>query len=202
MYKNLPRLRLTLRTAWITGLLTSTFSTLVIVFASHRIGRGVALSFTEVGMVLLRDKAVDRDPEWLGVISGIVVHQSADIFWAVVFWGIRQVHLGPETQSVAGASYSVGTRNGCSRVLHISSAEPAAAADANTLLDGRRSAHQFSCCIPCFLSRAKARDWDFGACPVCSSRCDDARWTSPSGRLCGDSLRAEDGAVFASSIGA
>lgn len=42
----------------------------------------------EVGMVLLRDKAVDRDPEWLGVISGIVVHQSADIFWAVVFWGI------------------------------------------------------------------------------------------------------------------
>ncbi|MBY0507738.1 MAG: DUF305 domain-containing protein [Bryobacteraceae bacterium] len=68
--------------------MTSTFSTLVIVFGSHRIGRGVGLSFMEVGMVLLRDKAVTRDPEWPGVLAGIVVHQSADIFWAVVFWGL------------------------------------------------------------------------------------------------------------------
>jgi hypothetical protein len=88
MSKNPPRLRLILRTAWIKGLLTSTFSTLVIVLGSHRIGHGVALSFMEVGMVLLRDKAVARDPEWPGVGSGIVVHQSADIFWAVVFWGL------------------------------------------------------------------------------------------------------------------
>ncbi len=88
MYNNLPRLRLVLRTAWITGLISSTFSTLVVVFGSHRIGRGIALSFMEVGTVLLRDKAVTREPEWYGVAAGIVVHQSADIFWAVVFWGL------------------------------------------------------------------------------------------------------------------
>lgn len=88
MSKDRPHLRLVLRTAWITGLLSSTFSTLIIVFGSHRIGRGVALSFMEVGTVLLRDKAVTSDPEWLGVLSGIIVHQSADIFWAVVFWGL------------------------------------------------------------------------------------------------------------------
>lgn len=88
MYNNLPRLRLVLRTAWITGLISSTFSTLVVVFGSHRIGRGIALSFMEVGTVLLRDRAVTREPEWYEVAAGIVVHQSADIFWAVVFWGL------------------------------------------------------------------------------------------------------------------
>lgn len=88
MHKDPPRHRLVLRTAWMTGLMTSTFSTLMVVFGSHRIGRGVALSFMEVGTVLLRDKAVTSQLQWYGVVSGIVVHQSAGIFWPVVFWGL------------------------------------------------------------------------------------------------------------------
>ena len=76
------------RAALFTGLLTSTFSTLVIVFGAHRIGRGVSLSMMEVGTVLLGYSGVQTEPGGREVAAGILVHQSADIFWAVLFFGL------------------------------------------------------------------------------------------------------------------
>ncbi|MDP9380002.1 MAG: hypothetical protein M3Q29_07610 [Chloroflexota bacterium] len=72
------------RTAFITGLITSTFSTLVILLGSGRIGTGVRFRFMEIGTVGLRDVAVDFVPRWYAVVARVVIHQSADIFWAVV----------------------------------------------------------------------------------------------------------------------
>ncbi|MDP9380474.1 MAG: DUF305 domain-containing protein, partial [Chloroflexota bacterium] len=76
------------RAAFITGLITSTFSTLVIVLGSGRIGTGVRFRFMEIGTVALRDVAVDFAPRWYAVVAGLIVHQSADIFWALVFFGL------------------------------------------------------------------------------------------------------------------
>ncbi len=76
------------RTAFITGLITSTFSTLVILLGSGRIGTGVRFRFMEIGTIGLRDAAVDFVPRWYAVVVGIIIHQSADIFWAVLFFGL------------------------------------------------------------------------------------------------------------------
>ena len=74
-------------TALITGLLTSTFSTLFVIFGSHRIGRDLSLSFMEVGTVLLRYSGIKPEPSWPEVTAGVAVHQGADILWALLFWG-------------------------------------------------------------------------------------------------------------------
>ncbi|MDP9351963.1 MAG: DUF305 domain-containing protein [Chloroflexota bacterium] len=76
------------KAAFITGLITSTFSTLVILLGSGRIGTGVRFRFMEIGTVGLRDAAVDFAPRWYAVVAGVIVHQSADIFWAVTFFGL------------------------------------------------------------------------------------------------------------------
>jgi hypothetical protein len=65
----------------------STFSTLFIVFGSHRIGRDLSLSFMEVGTVLLHYSGVKPEPSWPEATAGVAVHQGADIFWALLFWG-------------------------------------------------------------------------------------------------------------------
>ncbi len=86
------------KAAFITGLITSTFSTLVILLGSGRIGTGVRFRFMEIGTVGLRDVAVDFVPRWYAVVAGVVIHQSADIFWAVVFFGLFSrwtIHIRP-----------------------------------------------------------------------------------------------------------
>lgn len=42
----------------------------------------------EVGTVLLRYSGVQMEPSWREVLAGVAVHQGADIFWALVFWGL------------------------------------------------------------------------------------------------------------------
>ncbi len=77
-----------MKAAFITGLITSTFSTLVILLGSGRIRTGVGFRFMEIGTVGLRDAAVDFVPRWYAVLAGVIIHQSADIFWAVAFFGL------------------------------------------------------------------------------------------------------------------
>ena len=74
--------------AFLTGLLTSTFSTFFILFSAHRIGRGVTLSFMEIGTVLLGHAGVLMEPTAREIVVGIVVHQCADVAWAVAFFGL------------------------------------------------------------------------------------------------------------------
>ncbi len=40
----------------------------------------VGFHFMEIGMVGLRDAAVDFPPRWYAVLTGLIVHQSADVF--------------------------------------------------------------------------------------------------------------------------
>ena len=58
----LPSVGVVWGTAFLTGLLTSTFSTLMIVLGSGRIGRDVPLSWMEVGLVALRGSGARGSP--------------------------------------------------------------------------------------------------------------------------------------------
>lgn len=88
------------RAAIILGLITGTYSTLVVSLGAEQIGREVAFDWMVVGTVLLRDAAIEAGPGWAGIAAGILVHQSADFAWAVAFFGL----LGRWTRNLgAGA---------------------------------------------------------------------------------------------------
>jgi uncharacterized protein (DUF305 family) len=76
------------RAAALLGLLTSTFSTVAVTLGSARIGRDVVVDWMMVGTILLRDQALRAEPGWIELGVGILVHQSADFFWALVFFGL------------------------------------------------------------------------------------------------------------------
>jgi hypothetical protein len=70
------------------GLLSGTVSTLVITLGAPRIGRARDLDWMQIGTVLLRSDSVRVEPEWWIVAAGILVHQAADLSWAVVFFAL------------------------------------------------------------------------------------------------------------------
>lgn len=76
------------RAGLLLGLLSSTFSTLVITLGAGRIGRDPAVDWMQVGMAYFGRKILAIEPSWEAIGAGILVHQSADIFWAVVFFGV------------------------------------------------------------------------------------------------------------------
>ncbi|HEV8695405.1 MAG TPA: hypothetical protein VGQ93_14675, partial [Lysobacter sp.] len=80
------------RIAWtagvLQGLLSGTVSTLVVTLGAPRIGRDRALDWMEIGTVLLRADSIRVDPEWWNIAAGIVVHQAADLSWAIVFFAL------------------------------------------------------------------------------------------------------------------
>lgn len=80
------------RIAWtaglLQGLLSGTASTLVITLGAPRIGRDPELDWMQVGTVLLRAGSVRSDPEWWNIAAGIVVHQAADLSWALLFFAL------------------------------------------------------------------------------------------------------------------
>jgi len=64
------------RLAFLTGLITSTFSTLVIALGAPRIGRDVNVSWMEVSTVILRDSGVQLHPGWREILFGILLANS------------------------------------------------------------------------------------------------------------------------------
>jgi uncharacterized protein (DUF305 family) len=76
-----------LRAAALLGLITSTFSTVMSSLGGGRIGREPTLDWMTVGSIVLRDSGLQADPSWPAILTGILVHQSADLWWAVVFFG-------------------------------------------------------------------------------------------------------------------
>ncbi len=76
------------------ALLSSVYSTVVIVLASHRIGRDIFVSFMEVGTVLLRDGGMVAHPGVREIAAGIAVHMSADMLWTVLFFRFGARWLG------------------------------------------------------------------------------------------------------------
>ena len=86
------------RAALVTGLITSTFSTLVAQLIAARVGRDALVDWMTVGAIPLRDLALQTEPTWPFVVAGILFHQWADITWALVFFGLLgrwTTKLGP-----------------------------------------------------------------------------------------------------------
>lgn len=100
------------RAALLTGLLSGTFSTILITVGAPRIGRGRALDWMEIGTVLLGADSVASKPGWINIAAGIVVHQSADLFWALVFFGVAgrwTAWLSPKRLFAFGIPWAIAT---------------------------------------------------------------------------------------------
>ncbi|PIK70994.1 hypothetical protein CS379_21745, partial [Methylobacterium frigidaeris] len=76
------------RAAALLGLLSSTFSTLVSQLTAARIGRDAVVDWMVVAAIPLRDAALSPEPTWPVIAAGILFHQWAAFFWALVFFGL------------------------------------------------------------------------------------------------------------------
>ncbi len=74
------------RAGMLLGLLTSSYSTLLVSLGSRRIGRDAPSDWMELGSFWLRDRAISEPPGRLAVATGILaVHQPADVIWATLY---------------------------------------------------------------------------------------------------------------------
>src|SRR6478609_3239151 len=76
------------RAAALLGLFSSTFSTLLSQFTAARIGRDAVVDWMVVAAIPLRGSALQVEPSWPVILTGILFHQWADFSWAVVFFGL------------------------------------------------------------------------------------------------------------------
>jgi hypothetical protein len=76
------------RSAALLGLISSTFSTGLSQLAAARLGRDAAVDWMVVATIPLRDAALQTDPSWPVIGTGVIFHQLADFSWAVVFFGL------------------------------------------------------------------------------------------------------------------
>jgi uncharacterized protein (DUF305 family) len=86
------------RAAALFGLISSTYSTLVSQLTAGRLGRDALVDWMIVGSIALRENGLQMAPSWWNVLAGLLVHQSADFGWDIVFFFIlsRWSHqLGP-----------------------------------------------------------------------------------------------------------
>lgn len=74
------------RAGLLTGLGTSTFSSVMVGLGARFIGRSARVDWMELGTILLRARAPSERPRLPAMAAGLAVHQGADILWAAV-WG-------------------------------------------------------------------------------------------------------------------
>jgi uncharacterized protein (DUF305 family) len=74
------------RAAAILGLISSTYSTIISQLTAGRIGRDALVDWMVVGSIALRDDGLREVPTWWTTVTGIIVHQSADFSWDMVFF--------------------------------------------------------------------------------------------------------------------
>ena len=97
--------------AWL-GLVTSTFSPIVVSLAAGRIGRDADVEWTIVASLLLRDAAWQPEPRWPAIAVGILIHQAADFWWVIVFFGFLgrwTSGLRPGTLLLLAPAWAVAT---------------------------------------------------------------------------------------------
>lgn len=70
------------------GMLAGTYSTLLVTMGAPLIGRAPGVDWMQVGLVLLRDSGAVAEPGLREIAAGLLVHQSADLLWALVFFGL------------------------------------------------------------------------------------------------------------------
>src|SRR4051794_13630518 len=76
------------RAAILPGLASSTYSTLISQMAAGRLGRDPWVDWMSVAAIPARDWALQFEPGWASIATGIAFHQWADFSWALVFFGL------------------------------------------------------------------------------------------------------------------
>lgn len=76
------------RAALLTGLISGTFSTIVVTLGAGRIGRSAPLDWMEIATAYFGPAVISEQPTWYAILGGLFVHQSADLFWVLVFFGL------------------------------------------------------------------------------------------------------------------
>lgn len=82
------RRRLAWQAAVVMGLISGTYSTALITLGAPRIGRSRAVDWMDIGTVLLGLDGLRADPGFRELAAGVIVHQSADLAWAVAFFAL------------------------------------------------------------------------------------------------------------------
>lgn len=80
--------KLNWKAAALLGLITSTFSTIVAQLLGARLGRDAVVDWMMVASIPLQSRALEAEPSWPIILAGILFHQAADFFWALVFFGL------------------------------------------------------------------------------------------------------------------
>ncbi len=75
------------RTAFLMGVVSGTFSTVVISFGAPLIGRSASVDWMELSPVWIGPREIRQEPAILGMVAGLMVHASADVAWATLLFG-------------------------------------------------------------------------------------------------------------------
>ncbi len=106
------RRRIAWKAALVLGLISGTFSTLIITLGAPRIGRTRAVDWMTIGTVALGADAISDDPGWRQLLSGVLVHQAADLAWALVLFALGRYwtySLGAGAITLIAAPWAVAT---------------------------------------------------------------------------------------------
>lgn len=76
------------RAVFVAGLASSTYSTIVLSFGAPRIGRDARVDFIERASIWFGTRIIQPKPSKAAIISGIFMHQIADLAWATLFFDI------------------------------------------------------------------------------------------------------------------
>jgi uncharacterized protein (DUF305 family) len=106
------RRRLAWQAATLMGLISGTYSTVLITLGAPRIGRSRAIDWMDIGSVLLGLDGIRAEPGIREVAAGVVVHQSADLAWAIAFFALGRrwtLDLSPKALAVVALPWAVLT---------------------------------------------------------------------------------------------
>jgi len=87
-HEHKKRRRVAWQSAILLGLISGTYSTVLITLGAPRIGRSRAIDWMDIGTVLLGLDGLRSDPGIGEIAAGVLVHQSADLAWAIVFFAL------------------------------------------------------------------------------------------------------------------
>ena len=106
------RRRLAWRAVTLMGLISGTYSTVLITLGAPRIGRSPAVDWMDIGTVLLGLDGIRAGPGIREIAAGVVVHQSADLAWAIAFFALGRrwtLDLSPKALAIAALPWAVLT---------------------------------------------------------------------------------------------
>lgn len=76
------------RAGFLLGLFTSTYSTAFVTLGASRIGRNPRVDWMELTPTAFGTGMIERKPSLRSILGGVFVHQSADILWSTLLFGL------------------------------------------------------------------------------------------------------------------